>query len=75
MRLVQYRAKGGSRLGVVIQDRVVDVQRAAASAGLKEREYASTVTLLEASEELGIGMMGLDIAKLEKGELMQTRGW
>ena len=32
--------------------------------------------LLEASEELGIGMMGLDIAKLkEQGELMQTRGW
>ena len=31
--------------------------------------------LLEASEELGIGMMGLDIAKLQEGELMQTRGW
>ena len=31
--------------------------------------------LLEASEELGLGMPGLDIAKLPEGELMQTRGW
>ena len=31
--------------------------------------------LLEASEELGMGMPGLDIAKLQEGELMQTRGW
>ncbi len=31
--------------------------------------------LLEASEELGIGMMGLDIAQLKEGQLMQTRGW
>ncbi|MDQ6758909.1 MAG: pyridoxal 5'-phosphate synthase lyase subunit PdxS [Acidobacteriota bacterium] len=31
--------------------------------------------LLEASEELGIGMMGLDIAQLKDGQLMQTRGW
>jgi pyridoxal 5'-phosphate synthase pdxS subunit len=31
--------------------------------------------LLEASEDLGIGMAGLDISKLQESELMQTRGW
>ena len=31
--------------------------------------------LLEASDELGIGMPGLDISKLPESELMQTRGW
>ncbi len=31
--------------------------------------------LLEASEDLGIGMHGLDISKLAESELMQTRGW
>ncbi len=31
--------------------------------------------LLEASEELGEAMPGLDIAKLPEAELMQTRGW
>ncbi|HLJ13728.1 MAG TPA: pyridoxal 5'-phosphate synthase lyase subunit PdxS [Bryobacteraceae bacterium] len=31
--------------------------------------------LLEASEELGAAMPGLDIAKLPEGELLQTRGW
>jgi pyridoxal 5'-phosphate synthase pdxS subunit len=31
--------------------------------------------LLEASEELGIGMLGIDISKLQESELMQTRGW
>ncbi|MCC6539863.1 MAG: pyridoxal 5'-phosphate synthase lyase subunit PdxS [Bryobacterales bacterium] len=37
--------------------------------------YKDPVKILEASEELGIGMPGLDIAKLAEGELMQTRGW
>jgi pyridoxal 5'-phosphate synthase pdxS subunit len=37
--------------------------------------YNDPVKLLEASEELGIGMAGLDISKLPEGELMQTRGW
>ena len=37
--------------------------------------YNDPVKLLEASEELGIGMAGLDISKLETHELMQTRGW
>jgi pyridoxal 5'-phosphate synthase pdxS subunit len=31
--------------------------------------------LLEASEELGIGMFGIDVAKLPESELLQTRGW
>ena len=31
--------------------------------------------LLEASEELGMGMAGLDISKLPESELLQTRGW
>ena len=31
--------------------------------------------LLEASDELGIGMPGLDISKLPESEMMQTRGW
>jgi len=37
--------------------------------------YKDPVKLLEASEELGDAMPGLDIAKLPEGELMQTRGW
>ena len=31
--------------------------------------------LLEASEELGEAMRGLDVSKLPEGELLQTRGW
>jgi pyridoxal 5'-phosphate synthase pdxS subunit len=31
--------------------------------------------LLEASEELGSAMFGIDIAKLDQSELLQTRGW
>jgi pyridoxal 5'-phosphate synthase pdxS subunit len=31
--------------------------------------------LLEASEDLGMGMPGLDIAKLAESDLLQTRGW
>jgi pyridoxal 5'-phosphate synthase pdxS subunit len=37
--------------------------------------YNDPEKLLEASEELGEAMPGLDIAKLPEGELMQTRGW
>jgi len=37
--------------------------------------FKDPVKLLEASEELGIGMPGLEISKIEEGELMQTRGW
>jgi pyridoxal 5'-phosphate synthase pdxS subunit len=31
--------------------------------------------LLEASEELGEAMRGLDVAKMPQEELLQTRGW
>jgi pyridoxal 5'-phosphate synthase pdxS subunit len=31
--------------------------------------------LLEASEDLGMAMPGLDIAKIPESELLQTRGW
>ena len=37
--------------------------------------YKDPQKLLEASEELGMAMPGLDISKLSEGELMQTRGW
>jgi pyridoxal 5'-phosphate synthase pdxS subunit len=37
--------------------------------------YKDPQKLLEASEDLGIGMAGLDISKLPESELMQTRGW
>ena len=37
--------------------------------------YNDPVKLLEASEELGVGMFGLDVAKIPESELLQTRGW
>jgi len=37
--------------------------------------YKDPVKLLEASEDLGMAMPGLDISKLPPEELMQTRGW
>jgi pyridoxal 5'-phosphate synthase pdxS subunit len=37
--------------------------------------YRDAEKLLEASEELGDAMPGLEISKLESSELMQTRGW
>lgn len=37
--------------------------------------YNDPAKLLEASEELGIGMTGIDVSKLAESELMQTRGW
>jgi pyridoxal 5'-phosphate synthase pdxS subunit len=37
--------------------------------------YKYPVKLLEASEELGEAMRGLDISKLPESELLQTRGW
>jgi pyridoxal 5'-phosphate synthase pdxS subunit len=37
--------------------------------------YTDPKAVLEASEELGEAMPGLDIAKLPESELMQTRGW
>ena len=37
--------------------------------------YKDPEKLLEASEDLGMAMPGLDISKLPESELMQTRGW
>jgi pyridoxal 5'-phosphate synthase pdxS subunit len=37
--------------------------------------YRDPIKLLEASEDLGEAMPGLEISKLESSELMQTRGW
>ncbi len=37
--------------------------------------YKDPQKLLEASEELGEAMRGLDVSKLPESELMQTRGW
>lgn len=37
--------------------------------------YQDPVKLLEASEELGEAMPGLETSKLPESELMQTRGW
>ena len=37
--------------------------------------YKDAEKLLEASEELGEAMPGLDISKMQESELMQTRGW
>jgi pyridoxal 5'-phosphate synthase pdxS subunit len=37
--------------------------------------FNDPVKLLEASEDLGIGMPGLEVSKIPEHELMQTRGW
>jgi pyridoxal 5'-phosphate synthase pdxS subunit len=37
--------------------------------------YRDPAKLLEASEELGEAMRGLDVAKLPESELLQVRGW
>jgi 2-keto-4-pentenoate hydratase/2-oxohepta-3-ene-1,7-dioic acid hydratase in catechol pathway len=51
LRLVQYTEQGESRLGVVIADRIVDVRKAAASAGQHTEAYTSTLALLEAGDK------------------------
>jgi pyridoxal 5'-phosphate synthase pdxS subunit len=37
--------------------------------------YNDPQTVLEASEELGEAMRGLDVSKMPESELLQTRGW
>src|SRR3974390_1687759 len=39
------------------------------------KNYNNPEKLLEASDELGEAMRGLDVAKLPQEELLQTRGW
>jgi pyridoxal 5'-phosphate synthase pdxS subunit len=53
-----------------------DDPEARARAIVKAATYFNDpMKLLEASEELGIGMMGIDVSKLQESELLQTRGW
>ncbi len=59
LRLAQYTTQGEGRLGVVIDDRIVDVQRAAASAGQDTKAFASTLALLEAGEQALAFVRGL----------------
>jgi len=51
MRVVQYRAKHGSRLGVVLGSRVIDVVSAAATAGKDLTPFQSMLALLEAGTD------------------------
>jgi len=37
--------------------------------------YSDPKTVLEASEQLGDAMRGLDVSKIPESELLQTRGW
>ena len=59
MRLVQYSVQGQSRLGVVIEDRIVDVLQEAMSAGRDTKAFTSTLTLLEAGDEALAFVRGL----------------
>lgn len=51
MRLVQYRAKGGCRLGILVDGGVVDVSEVAAKAGRDTTPFHSTLALVEAGPE------------------------
>lgn len=48
MRLVQYRTKGGSRLGILVDGRIVDVAAEAEKRRLNVAPFHSTLALLEA---------------------------
>ena len=37
--------------------------------------YNDPAVLLQCSEQLGEAMRGLDVARLEEKDLLQTRGW
>jgi pyridoxal 5'-phosphate synthase pdxS subunit len=39
------------------------------------KNYNNPEKLLEASRDLGDAMPGLDVAKMQESELLQTRGW
>lgn len=51
MRLVQYRAERETRLGVMVNNRIIDVASAAENAGRGTAPFASTISLLEAGAE------------------------
>ncbi|HYM09832.1 MAG TPA: pyridoxal 5'-phosphate synthase lyase subunit PdxS [Bryobacterales bacterium] len=52
-----------------------DPERRARAVVKAATHYNDPQKLLEASEELGEAMRGLDVSKLEPSELLQTRGW
>ena len=58
-----------NQIALVVQQVVAEGLTLGTKAGIQPEK------LLEASEDLGMAMPGLDIAKLPEGELMQTRGW
>jgi 2-keto-4-pentenoate hydratase/2-oxohepta-3-ene-1,7-dioic acid hydratase in catechol pathway len=51
MRIVQYRSKDRSRLGLVVEGRIVDIASAAAKRGHDTTPFHSTLALLEAGPE------------------------
>lgn len=61
MRLVQYRTKQGSRAGVVIEDRVVDLHARANAAGLDANIFRSMRALLETGESALAFVSGLRV--------------
>jgi pyridoxal 5'-phosphate synthase pdxS subunit len=52
-----------------------DPERRARAVVKAATHYNDPQKLLEACEELGEAMRGLDVAKMEPSELLQTRGW
>jgi pyridoxal 5'-phosphate synthase pdxS subunit len=52
-----------------------DPERRARAVVKAATHYNDPYKLLEACEELGEAMRGLDVAKMEPSELLQTRGW
>ncbi len=52
-----------------------DPERRAKAIVKAATHYRDAAKVLEASEDLGDAMPGLDISKLPESELMQTRGW
>lgn len=62
MRLVQYRTTNGIRLGLYVNDRLVDVAAAAVRMGKNPDPFASTVALLESGPEALAFVAGLTAA-------------
>ena len=52
-----------------------DPDKRALAIGKAATHYQDAKAVLEASEELGEAMKGLDVRQLDPKELMQTRGW
>jgi pyridoxal 5'-phosphate synthase pdxS subunit len=52
-----------------------DPERRAKAIVKATTHYNDPAVLLQASEELGEAMRGLDIAQMDEKDLLQTRGW